>query len=407
MNKKMNLNGKNLTRRDFVKVSSYTAGGLMLSSLPLGASAYAAGSDKLKLALIGCGRRGTGAAVNALNADEGVELVTMVDILPDRMEESYNILLQRFGDSDQLNVAQEHKFIGFDKYREAIALADLVILATPTYFRPLHFEEVARQGKHVFMEKPMAVDAAGIRRVMDAGKVAMEKQLNVVVGLQRRYQTKYREVHRRMQNGEIGEILSAQIYWNQGGSDRLERQSEWSELEFQIRNQNRFLWTSGGQVLDQLIHNIDVANWFIGAHPVSAHGMFGMEIHNNRDHGQFLDHHNIEFTYPGGLIVSAECRRIPNVYNLVAERMVGTKGSIFTQGFGSDAVITDRQNRVRYNHEGENDPNPYQVEFDELIAPIRAGNVIDDTESGIHSSMSAILGLWPPILGSFSTGMRH
>jgi myo-inositol 2-dehydrogenase / D-chiro-inositol 1-dehydrogenase len=333
MNKKMNLNGKNLTRRDFVKVSSYTAGGLMLSSLPLGASAYAAGSDKLKLALIGCGRRGTGAAVNALNADEGVELVTMVDILPDRMEESYNILLQRFGDSDQLNVAQEHKFIGFDKYREAIALADLVILATPTYFRPLHFEEVARQGKHVFMEKPLAVDAAGIRRVMDAGKVAMEKQLNVVVGLQRRYQTKYREVHRRMQNGEIGEILSAQIYWNQGGSDRLERQSEWSELEFQIRNQNRFLWTSGGQVLDQLIHNIDVANWFIGAHPVSAHGMFGMEIHNNRDHGQFLDHHNIEFTYPGGLIVSAECRRIPNVYNLVAERMVGTKGSIFTQGF--------------------------------------------------------------------------
>lgn len=316
----------------------------------------------------------------------------MVDLLPDRLEQSYNNLVQRYGDTGKLKVAPEHKFIGFDKYREAIALADLVILATPTYFRPLHFEEVARQGKHVFMEKPLAVDAAGIRRVMEAGKVAREKQLNVVVGLQRRYQTKYREVYRRIQNGEIGEILSAQIYWNQGGSDRMERRPEWSELEFQIRNQFRFLWTAGGQVLDQLIHNIDVANWFIGAHPVSAHGIGGLEVLNNRDHGQFLDHHNIEYTYPGGLVVSAQCKRIPNSYNLVAERIVGARGTVFTQGFGNDAVITDRQDRILYSHEGENDPNPYQAEFNELIASIRAGNVIDDTESGTHSTMTAILG---------------
>ncbi len=364
----------------------------MLSTLPLGASAYAAGSDTLKVALVGCGNRGTGAAFNALNTGDGIKLVAMADILEDRMQESYQRLSARFGDTGNLDVPREHRFIGFDSYKHAIELADVVLLATPTYFRPLHFEEAVNKGKQIFMEKPVACDPTGIRRALKAGEIAKQKRLNVVVGLQRRYQNCYREVYKRIRNGELGEILSGQVSWNQGLFRSAVREPHYSELEYQIRGWYYFIWLAGDQVLDQLIHNLDIANWFIGNHPVTAQGMGGSEVRTGKEYGENFDHHAIEYTYPGGVVVSSQCRQIPGVHNRVDETFQGMNGFAYTQGRTSEGIIRDRNMNIRYQHSGENDPTPYQTELDELIASIRSGNVINDTEYGAKASMTAIMG---------------
>lgn len=386
MNEKNSPIQKKISRRDFVKASALTAGGLLSGALPLSAGAYVAGSDTLKIALVGCGARGTGAAFNALNSSDGVKLVAMADVLEDRLNDSYDLLSRRFGDTGKLDVPEDQKFVGFDSYKQAIELADVVLLTTPTFFRPLHFEEAVRKGKHVFMEKPVAVDPAGVRSILESGKMAREKGLNVVVGLQRRYAKSYREMYRRLQNGDIGDIISGQVYWNQGIFDVRLRKPEYSELEYQIRNWYYFIWLSGDQVLDQLIHNLDVANWYIGEYPVSAHGMGGREVRNDKIYGQIFDHHAIEYTYPSGLVLSAQCRQIPGCHNRVAEQFQGTSGSL------RDNTIRDRQNNVKFQYDGRDDPSPYDHEHTELFASIKKGDVIDNTEYGAKSSMTAIMG---------------
>ena len=391
---------KNFTRRDFMKTTSLTAGGLLLSSLPIGASAYAAGSETLKVALIGCGSRGTGAAVQALSADPGAKLVAMADILEDRMQESYEGLTQRFGDTDQLDVPEEHRFIGFDSYKEAIPLADVVLLTTPTFFRPLHFEEAVNQGKHVFMEKPVAVDPAGVRRVMESAKIVKEKNLNVVVGLQRRYAKNYRELYQRVQGGAIGEIISGQVYWNQGPFFIRERQPEWSELEHQIRNHFHFIWQAGDQVLDQMIHNIDVANWFLGEFPVTAQGMGGREVRTGKEYGQIFDHNFVEYTYPSGAVIAAQCRQIPGCYNRVAEDFNGTEGFVST-GSPDPFTVKNRRKNILWRYESHDDPSPYQIEHNELFEAIRSGNTIDNTEYGAKSTMASVMGFMATYSGQF------
>lgn len=385
---------KNISRRDFVKAASaFTAGGFMLGSLPLGGRAYAQSNNTLKLAIIGCGNRGTGAVANALDSADGVQLVAMADIYEDRLNNSYNILSQRYSGSEKLNVPKDHRFIGFNTYKDAMSVADVVILTTPTFWRPLHYEEAVRQGKHIFMEKPVAVDPAGVRRVLEAAKIAKQKSLNVVVGLQRRYSNKYREIYNRIQDGEIGDVVSGNIYWMEGAFGDLRRDPSWSELEMQIRNQFQFFWTSGGQVLDQLIHNIDIANWYVGAHPVSAQGMGGrIEDITGKDTGQVYDHNFIEYTYPGGVIVSAQARRQRNTFTKVAERIVGSKGSSNTHGFADYGTITDLSGNVLFDYRGTGEPNPYVQEHTELFEAIRSGNRIDNTERAAHTTMTAILG---------------
>ena len=389
-----------LSRRNFVKTSSMAAGGLMLSTLPLAQSAFAGGSDTIKVALIGCGNRGTGAAFQALNADDGVKLVAMADIDEENLNDSYSRLNMRYGDSGKLDVPDEHKFVGFDGYIHAIALADVVLLTTPTFFRPLHFEEAVRQGKHIFMEKPVAVDAGGVRRVMESGKTAKEKGLNVVVGLQRRYQNNYREMYRRLQNGEIGEIISAQVYWNQGPFRVREHQPEWSELEHQIKNHFHFIWQSGDQVLDQLIHNIDIANWFIGEHPVTAQGVGGREVRSGKEYGHNFDHNFVEYTYPSGVVLAAQCRQIPGCWNQVAENFLGTRGSMFTDSSPA-GIIRDRNHNIRFAYEGLDDPSPYQQEHNELYAALRKGDIIDNTDYGAKSTMTAVMGFMATYSGQF------
>lgn len=383
---------KMITRKEFCRTASLAAGGgFMLSSLPIGANAFAAGSDTLKLAVVGCGGRGTGAVNQALTADSGVQLVAMADAFRDRLDESYSNLSQRYGDTDQMNVPDEHKFTGFDGFRHAIDLADVVILATPPGFRPQHFEYAVAQNKHIFMEKPVATDAPGVRRVLEAGRRAKTKNLNVVVGLQRHYQKNYQEVLGRVDQNQVGKILSGQVYWNSGGVWVRERQPDQTEMEYQMRNWYYFNWLCGDHILEQHIHNIDVANWFIGEYPESAQGMGGRQVRTGEDHGQIYDHHFVEFTYPGGAVIASQCRHQPNTMSRVDEVFQGTKGTIHTDG-SDRGIITSLHGNVLYDHDGSNDTNPYQQEHNELFASIRSGGAINDTEYGAKSTMTAIMG---------------
>ena len=401
-NKSDGSNKDRMSRRKFVRNTSMAAaGGMLLGSLPVGASAFAAGSDTLKIALIGCGGRGTGAANQALSADKGVQLVAMADAFRDRLDESYERLSKRYGDTDQLNVPEENKFVGFEAYKKAIALADVVILATPPGFRPYHFEEAIKADKHVFMEKPVATDAPGVRKVLEAGKLAKQKKLNVVVGLQRHYQNSYREILKRVNRGDVGKIVSGQVYWNSDGVWVRERKPGQTEMEYQMRNWYYFTWLCGDHILEQHIHNIDVANWFIGEYPVSAQGMGGRQVRIGKDFGEIFDHHFVEFTYPGGAVIASQCRHQEGCMSRVSEFFQGTKGTVDTQG--DIATIKDWNGKVLYDHRGDEDPNPYQQEHDELFASIRSGGVINNAEYGAKSTMTAIMGRMATYSGKIIT----
>ncbi|TVR15731.1 MAG: twin-arginine translocation signal domain-containing protein [Balneolaceae bacterium] len=385
---------RGLTRRDFMKKTTLAAGGgLFFSSLPVGASAFAAGNDTLKVAVVGCGGRGSGAANQALAADPGVKVVALADMFRNRLDSCYNALAQRHLETGRLDVPEEHKFVGLDAYKKAIPLADVVILTAPPGFRPAHFEECVKHGKHMFCEKPVATDAPGIRRFMKAAKEAREKKLNVVLGLQRRYQNNYREGYKRIAGeGMIGDIISAQAYWNEAGVWVRHRESWMSELEYQIHNWFYFTWLAGDQILEQNMHNIDIVNWFTGEYPETAQGMGGREVRTGKEYGQIFDHNFIEYTYPSGIKMHAQCRHQPSAWSRVGETIQGTHGSIVYAGYNNNALITDRKGNVLYDHDGLNDPNPYQQEHDELFAAIRSGKHIDDSDYGAKTTMTAILG---------------
>ncbi|MEX0649357.1 MAG: Gfo/Idh/MocA family oxidoreductase [Balneolaceae bacterium] len=392
----------NISRRDFCKNASLAAaGGVFLSSLPVGASAFSGGNDTIKVALIGCGGRGTGAANQALQADRGAQLVAMADAFSDRLDDSFERLSERYGDTDQFNVPEEHKFTGFDGYQKAIELADVVILATPPGFRPAHFELAVNAGKHVFMEKPLATDAPGVRKVLEAGRIAQEKNLNVVVGLQRHYQNSYREVFDRVSQGDAGKIVSGQVYWNSSGVWVRERQPGQTEMEYQMRNWYYFNWLCGDHILEQHIHNIDVANWFIGEYPETAQGMGGREVRKGKEFGEIFDHHFVEFNYPGGAVISSQCRHQPDTMSRVSEFFQGTKGTVDTNG--DIGIIKSWDGETIYNHRGDDDPNPYQKEHDEMFASIRSGGVINDTENGAKSTLTAIMGRMATYSGKIVT----
>ena len=382
---------KGMSRREFFKKSSLAAGGVLLGSLAAGRSAYAAGDDTLKVALVGCGGRGTGAANQALKADENVQLVAMADAFEDRLNGSLKHLEKEFEGTKKVKVKEKNKFVGFDAYKKAIDLADVVILTTPPGFRPYHFEYAINAGKHVFMEKPVAVDIPGIRKVLEMAKVAKAKKLNVVVGLQRRYQKNYIEIEKQIREGAVGRITSGQVYWNSSGVWVNPRKPGQSELDYQMRNWYYFNWLCGDHILEQHIHNIDVANWFIGEYPVSAQGMGGRLVRTGPEHGEIFDHHFVEFKYPSGAIISSQCRHQPGTWSKVGEDFQGTKGIVDTNDAGA-ARIVGYDNEDIFSYRGRNDPNPYQQEHDDLFKSIRNKGVISDTENGAYSTMTAIMG---------------
>ena len=393
-----------LSRRNFVKRTTLATTGILSSGLPVGAMANVNGNKKLKIALVGCGGRGTGAIVQALQADENTELIAMADAFQDRVEKSLKAVQEHFDGVMKIKIKPKNLFSGFDAYKKAIDLADVVILTTPPGFRPYHFEYAIENGKHVFMEKPVATDPVGVRKVLDVARVAKEKRLNVVVGLQRHYQKKYIDILNKINNGKIGKITGGQVYWNSSGVWVRERQPDQSEMEYQMRNWYYFNWLCGDHILEQHIHNIDVANWFIGDYPLKAQGMGGRQVRNGKDHGEIFDHHFVEFTYKTGAVISSQCRHQPGCMRRVDESFQGTKGSV-NMRYG-DIVDLEGKEIYRYKSgnntksskpsrsiaNGLNEPNPYQVEHDKLFASIRNGGVIADAENGAKSTLTAIMG---------------
>jgi len=377
------------SRRDFIKTSAAVVGGTMASSLVI-PGAYAAGTDEIKVGLIGCGGRGTGACVQALSTKQNVQLVAMADAFRDRLDGSYQNILEALEDKKtRVQVKEENKFTGFDAYKKAIALADVVILATPPGFRPIHFEEAVNQGKHIFMEKPVATDPAGIQRVLAAAEKAKAKKLNVVVGLQRRYQASYRELIKRVHDGAIGEILSAQAWWNNDGVWVHPRQAGWTEMEYQMRNWYYFVWLCGDHITEQHIHNLDVINWALEAYPVKAQGMGGREVRKGKDYGQIYDHHYVEFHYGNGTILNSQCRHQKGTMSKVDELLIGTKGKVYCDA----ARITDNKGNTIYQFDKKMENQPYQNEHDELFAAIAKGEYkFWDAERGARSTMTSILG---------------
>ena len=379
-----------LSRRTFLKSSAVAGAGIL--AMPVGASAYVQGDDAIKIALIGCGGRGRGAAVQALSTSQNVKLVAMAEAFRDRLDMGYTAikkgLEENGGDLSRIAVAEDAKFVGFDAYKQAIDMADVVILTTPPGFRPIHFEYAVQNDKQVFMEKPVATDAPGIRKVLEVAEMAKKKKLNVVVGLQRHYQTVYREWVDRIHNGVIGDIVGGSVYWNGGGVWTRERKPGMTEMEYQMLNWYYFNWLCGDHIVEQHIHNIDVANWVLKGYPVKAQGMGGRQVRTSKEHGEIFDHHFVEFEYENGIKIASQCRHIKGCMNRVSESFMGTNGRAPKPG----ELVTPNGYNI-WKHRGKGDPNPYQVEHDELFAAIAKGEYkYADAYNGAMSTMSAIFG---------------
>lgn len=385
-------NDNHLTRRSFVKNSAMLGGGLVAMPLFSQAGYFNSVDDTIKVALIGCGGRGTGAARQALLSHQNVRLVAMADAFRDRLDNSLKAISGEDDDGvsvkDRISVTEDTKFVGFDAYKKAIPLADVVILTTPPGFRPIHFEEALKQNKHVFMEKPVATDPAGVKKVLDLAAVAKQKKLNVVVGLQRHYQNSYLELLKRVKDGMIGDITSGQVYWNSDGVWVNKRQAGQTEMEYQMRNWYYFNWLCGDHIVEQHIHNIDVMNWFKGAYPVKAMGMGGRQVRTGNEYGEIFDHHYVEYHYADGSIMNSQCRHIKGTYSRVDETLVGTKGTVHC---GAGQIKAGEKSLYAYDMKKEN--NPYQTEHDELFAAIAKGEYkFADTENGAKATLTAIIG---------------
>jgi len=368
-------------RRTFLAQSSVALAGLSLAR-----SAHAAGNDTIKLALVGCGGRGTGAAGQALTADKGVKLVAMADLFPERMELSYKTL--KAAHEDQVSVSDSSKFIGFDAYKEAISLADVVVCTTSPGFRVTHFEEAVKQGKHCFLEKPLAVDAPGVRRILAAAAEAKKKGLKVGCGFQRHHQPAYLEAIDKVRSGAIGDIESMCVYWLGNSRSGLTREPGESELHYQMRNWYFFTWLSGDHNVEQHCHNIDAALWFKGAHPVRAQGMGGRQVRTSKEHGQIFDHHFVEYEFEDGTRLYSQSRQGQvGAFAKVGERIEGSKGVLDTTRF----TITGA-NPWRYKDEKGGRRDAFQFEHDALFAAIREGKEYNEAERSAISTMTAIMG---------------
>ena len=289
----------------------------------------------------------------------------------------------------QVDVPDDRVFTGWDAYKHAIKEADVVLCATPPGFRPQHFEEVIRQGKHAFIEKPVATDVAGVKRVLAAGEEAKKKRLNVCVGLQRRYQPSYMEMVKRIHDGAIGDVRYLRVFWNAQARAGLERNEGESELSYQMRNWYFFTWLSGDHILEQHVHNLDVAHWIMGAMPVKAQGLGGRQVRKAKINGQIFDHHFVEFEYENGAHLFSQCHQMAGkCYRTVSEHAHGTKG---------EAHMTDHQRfelngKVLGDRRAASSEDGHQLEHFAFFENIRTGKVRNDAEYGANSTLMGIMG---------------
>ncbi|MFN5947793.1 MAG: Gfo/Idh/MocA family protein, partial [Pirellulaceae bacterium] len=367
--KRLDASGAAPSRRAFLKDSSLlmAAGATVASqALPVQRAAFAGGSDEIKIGLIGCGGRGTGAAIQALDTEGPVKLTAMTDVFQNRLQASYRAIKGKH--NDRVDVPEERRFVGIEGYKQVIdSGVDMVLLCTPPGFRPMHFEAAVNAGKHVFMEKPVATDAPGVRRVLAANKIAKEKNLAVAVGLQRHHESGYKETIKKLQEGAIGDIILARAYWNGGGVWIRNRDEKQSETEYQMNNWYYFNWLSGDHIVEQHIHNLDVINWLMQSYPVEAQGQGGRQVRTGPDTGEIFDHHFVEFTYPNGTKLLSQCRHIEGCWSSVEEFAHGSNGWADISG----GKIYDKSGKLAW--QAPKNEDGWAQEHHDLFAAIRRG----------------------------------
>lgn len=375
-------------RRSFLKKSGIALIGSTLAyQTGVSASLFSSKNSTLRVGLIGCGGRGTGAALQALQADPQVVLTAMGDIFEDRLEESYKALAEEGGEKVKVN--KQNKFVGFDAYRKVIASGvDVVLLATPPAFRPLHLTAAIDAGKHVFCEKPVAVDAPGVRKVLAAAKKAKEKNLSIVSGFCYRYDSANRAAFGKVLDGAVGAIKTVSTFRNGGELWYKPRQPDWTQMTYQLRNWYYYNWLSGDFIVEQSVHSLDMMSWAMGDKmPVKATGTGGRQVRTDPKYGNIYDHFAIEFEYENGARGFHFTRQQAGTSNRNTVDVMGTDGNAI-MSIGRDYEITGKN---KWKYSGPRN-NMYQTELDELFASIRSGKPMNDGEWMANSTMLAIWG---------------
>ena len=390
-----NLSGA--TRRDFLT----TTGAALAATASLGAaSATRRPEDPVRLGLVGCGGRGTGAAAQALRTRGPIQLVGIADLFPDRITSCLGHLSGKdSGVADKVSIADGMRFSGFDAAEKLFATGiDAVILATPPHFRPAQIEAAVAAGKHVFFEKPVAVDGFGVRQVLAAGETAQKRGLSLVCGLQRRYQFGYREALKLVQEeGAIGKIVAARCYWRGGELWSNARKKEWSDMEWQLRNWLYFTWLSGDHIVEQHVHNLDVVNWAKGMHPVRCIGLGGRQVRTAPAYGHIYDHHSVHYEYADGTWMFSQCSQMDNTLNEVSEHLIGSEGQAHLSHGGWKI---EGKKPWSYQEKGN---DPYQTEHDEWIASIRDKKPLNNARYAAESTLTAVMGRMATYTGKVVT----
>ncbi|HLX64211.1 MAG TPA: Gfo/Idh/MocA family oxidoreductase [Planctomycetota bacterium] len=393
MNAAHNSPAEKTSRRTFIRASGTALAGATLTAA-IAARSYAGENNTIKLALIGCGGRGTGAAANAMKTKGLVKLWAMADVFPDRLDSSKKTLAEKF--ADKIDVPSDRQFLGTDAFKKAIDALDkddLVILATPPAFRPIHLEYAVAQSHHVFMEKSFAVDAPGIRRVLRAGEAAAAKNLKIAGGLMCRHNSALEETIAKIHDGAIGGIVTCSAFRMHGPVGFRPRAPESSELAHQIRNYSNFTWLNGSFILDWLIHNLDVCCWTKNAWPISAQGSGGRQTRTEAD--QMYDHFEVEYTFPDGTILQAHARHMLNCWGFFGSKVLGTKGSaVLGEGITQPKLYkAHKQSAETLAWEYIGGPyDPYQREHDLLFEAIRENKPYNETERCAQAALTGIMG---------------
>ncbi|MGA2032034.1 MAG: Gfo/Idh/MocA family oxidoreductase [Thermoguttaceae bacterium] len=395
-------------RRDFLKASALLGGGILAGTAmlagpgPLAFGVHVGGSDVLRIGLVGCGGRGTGAAADALQADPNLRLVAMADLFEDRLKGSLASLQKDKEIGKKVAVTPERQFVGFEAYKQLIASGvDVVLLATPPHFRPAHLKAAVDAGLHVFAEKPVAVDAPGVRSVLATCAEAKKKNLSIVSGLCLRCSYAFRELVRRIHDGALGEIHTLQANDYRGAIWTKTRQPGESDMHWQTRNWYYYTWLSGDFNVEQHVHFLDVCAWIMkGRYPVRAIGMGGRQVRTGPQFGNIFDHHSVIYEYDDGVKFFSNTRQMAGCAGDMSAAVAGSKGR---------AIIAERKNGAQIIAGGENwtfrgpDNNIYHTEHDEMFAAIRKGQPINNGEYMAKSTLLAILGRMATYTGQVIT----
>jgi len=389
----MNKKETNQSRRNFIRLSGSTlaAGSLGFNVIANPYPKHLFNADTLKVGLIGCGGRGSGAALQACKADKNLFLTAVADVYEDRMDTAIKALMDEV--PEKVKIPDNQKFLGFDAYKKVLQTdVDVVILGTPPNFRPDHLEAAVAAGKHIFFEKPVAVDAAGIRKVIEVAKKAKEKKLGFMSGFCWRYDMPKRETFKRIQDGEIGDVLSLYNTYNTGASWWRETKPSWGKFKKELRNWVYYTWLSGDHIVEQAVHSLDLMSWAKGdVLPVKASGSGGRQSRIEPEFGNIYDHFSITYEYPDGSRGVHHSRQQKETSGAYGIELLGTKGRCDVNVWNHHEIKGAKNWRWEKEHTDKDKPNMYQTEHDELMASIRKGDPIND---GIRSAHSTMLAIW-------------